>query len=207
MNYKNLKKIKFINIKLKEMSSVCEKVEISEPFCPTQTYVECAPNNYVNSSFIYGNKALMVYLGVFLVIFLLALIIGFTNSTAQYYSLTLPSWAPSLTTWTFIFALVLFFTAFAASKMQLGSQHKNHWYSLFFVISIVLILFFVFFIFQMNNFRVAFWILVAGAILLIITMFCGWNTYRSASLWLIPLLLLEIFWLVETWQIVSLNNL
>jgi tryptophan-rich sensory protein len=59
----------------------------------------------------------------------------------------------------------------------------------------------------MNNFRIAFWILVASAVLLVVTMFSGWNSYRMASTWLIPLLLLEVALLVETWQIISLNNL
>jgi tryptophan-rich sensory protein len=186
------------------MSSICEKLTISEPICVAESYAVSSLNN---DSMIYGNKALMVYFGIFLVVFVLALLIGYTNSSAAYYGLIKPSWALSLTTWTFLLALVFFFTAFAASKMQLGSRRKSHWYSIFFVVSILLMLFFVFFIFQMNNFRIAFWILVASAVLLVVTMFSGWNSYRMASTWLIPLLLLEVALLVETWQIISLNNL
>lgn len=189
------------------MSSHCETINITEPVCLTETYATDACSPRCDNGFGYGNKALMVYIGIFLVVFILALIIGYTNSSALYYTLALPSWAPTLTTWTFLLAIALFFTAFAASKMQLGSQHKSHYYSLFFSLSILLILFFVFFVFQMNNFRIAFWLLVASAILLLITMFAGWSSYRTASAWLIPLFLLEVFILVETWQIISLNNL
>lgn len=192
------------------MSSVCEKINISEPVCVAKRYetvCETPRMSDCNDNSLYGSIALVVYFGIFLIVFILALIIGFTNGTAAYYTLIKPSWAPSLTTWTFLLALVFFFTAFAASKMQLGSRHKSHWYSIFFIVSILLILFYVFFIFQMNNFRVAFWILVASAILLVITMFMGWNSYRASSLWLIPLLAFEIALLIETWQIISLNGL
>jgi tryptophan-rich sensory protein len=185
------------------MSSIQEEVYITEPVMvaePRTKYVE----DY--GKFAYGNAALGFYIVIFLIVFLLAIIIG-TNPLAKYYTLQKPSWSPSLSTWVFIFALVLFFTAFASSKMQLGSRHKNHWYGLFYFVSIFLLLLFVFLIFQMDNFRGAFWVLVASAILLLITMFLGWNSYRASSLWLLPLLALEIVLMIETWQIINLNNL
>lgn len=185
------------------MSSIQEEVYISEPVYVSESYTTKVPEY---GKFAYGNVALGFYIVIFLIVFLLAIIIG-TRPTARYYTLDKPSWSPTLTTWVFVFALVLFFTAFASSKMQLGSRHKHHWYGLFYFISILLFLFFVYFIFQVENYRVAFWILIASGILLLITMFAGWNSYRSASLWLLPLLALEVILLIETWQIISLNNL
>ena len=118
------------------MSSRCETINIAEPVCLTETYATggCSPR--CDNALSYGNNALMMYIGIFLIVFILALIIGFTNQSALYYTLTLPSWALSLTTWSFLLAIALFFTAFAARKLQLGSQHKTHYYSLFFSLSI-----------------------------------------------------------------------
>jgi hypothetical protein len=96
------------------MSSICEKLTISEPICVAESYAVSSLNN---DSMIYGNKALMVYFGIFLVVFVLALLIGYTNSSAAYYGLIKPSWALSLTTWTFLLALVFFLTAFAAIRI------------------------------------------------------------------------------------------
>ena len=186
------------------MSLSCEQPMLLEPITCAPVNPCANPCDDINE---YGSKALMVYIGIFLIIFFLAIIIAAVNASQAYYGYTLPSWAPTLTTWTVFFAIVLFFTALAASKMQLQSIHKGHWYSIFFSVSIFLILFFLFCIFQLNNYRTGFWLLLVSAILLVITMFMGWNSYRFSSMWLIPLLVFDIILLIEVWQIISANNL
>jgi tryptophan-rich sensory protein len=144
---------------------------------------------------------------VMIILFLLLMIVA-NNSTASYYGLTLPSWAPSLSVWAILFALVFLFTAFALAKAYAqGGAYKSSWFGLGIVITLILWLISVFIIFQTNNFRAAFWVAVAAGVLTLILLFYVGCTSKAAAGWLIPLLLLEIFYLAEVWQIISLNNL
>lgn len=65
---------------------------------------------------------------ILLAIVLLVLYIVANNPNANYYTITLPSWAPTLLTWALLFLLIFILTAFAASKLSLNlADGKAGW--------------------------------------------------------------------------------
>jgi hypothetical protein len=146
------------------------------------------------------------YLLLLLIVFLLILIVA-NNKSSIYFSSSLPSWAISLTGWAFLILIVFFLTAYSLTKGDfIGSVVKSSIYKWIIAIVLLLIVISIFVIFQCNNFRASFWILFSAAVITLILLFFIASASLAAALWLLPLLALEIFMLVEIWQIIKLNN-
>lgn len=176
------------------MSSETKTVIISET-----TKVDSVNSYALNADFV-------KFLVLLLIVFLVIVIIG-NNSKSLYFTSTLPSWALSLATWLFLIAIVFMFTAYGMMKADFQADDmRANWFKFGMFVVLVLFLVSVFIIFQTNNFRAAFWTQLAGLIILIILMFFVGSQSRAAAALQIPLLLIQILFLVEVWQIVQLNN-
>ena len=153
------------------------------------------------------NRSTMESLIVVFIVFLLILIVA-NNPNASYFSLTLPSWAPTLFTWAVLFVLILFFAGYAAGKIktEAGEEYGGAFRLGFWAI-LILVLISVFLIFRQNNYRAAFWLALIAFILVLIVIFSFWNKSRGGAAWMIPLALGLVFYMAEVWNIVSLNNL
>jgi tryptophan-rich sensory protein len=154
-----------------------------------------------------ANADFIKYLLLFLIAFLLILIIA-NNPNSIYYSLTLPTWSPSLATFAVLFVLIFFFTAFSMAKADYGTDDSRAtWFKWGVWIVVLLWLVGIFLLFQINNVRSSFWVFIGSLIVTIILMFMIGCQSTSSTLWLVPALLLEIFILCDLWNIISLNNL
>jgi tryptophan-rich sensory protein len=154
-----------------------------------------------------ANADFIKYLLIFLIAFLLILIIA-NNTSSIYFSSTLPSWSPSLASWSILWVIIFFLTAFAISKADFQADAvRAGIFKWGIMIVTVVILVSIFILFQTSNARGSFWTMVGGLILTVILMFYIGGQSKAAAGFTIPLLLLEIFYLVELWNIISLNNL
>jgi tryptophan-rich sensory protein len=153
------------------------------------------------------NRSFMESIVIVFIAFLLILIVA-NNPNASYYELTLPSWAPSLFVWSILFFLVLFFAAYGAGRIKSGVEDTSSGvFRLLFWIILILVLLSIFMIFRQDNYRTAFWLSLIALVFVIIVMIMYWNKVRAGALWMIPLALGLLFYLVEVWNIISLNNL
>ena len=156
---------------------------------------------------LYSQNALFIkYLILLLVVFLLIVIIG-SNFSSPYYTAVLPNWAASTSTWLLLFALVFFFTAYALSRADYcASFSRASWFKFMIAVVLILMLVSVFTIFQAFSPRSSFWIMLAALIVTVIAIFFIAGQSKGAAGFLIPLLLLQVLYLIENWQFIQLNG-
>lgn len=180
------------------MSTIEKTVIVSETTGTDDSFM----SNYMDNT----NKQFIAFIFLLVVVFLLILIVA-NNKSSIYFTSQLPSFAPSLSTWAFLLGLVFFFVAYSLTKAyQQPDTTRANIFALMVIVILILILVSVFLIFQSNSFRGSFWTAVAALIITIIAIFYIGGCSRSSSGWLLPLLLLEILFLVESWQVIQLNN-